>query len=36
MPWLTVEQNVGFGLDIKGFLKLKKEKVLMKCSTSLD
>lgn len=24
MPWLTVEQNVSFGLDIKGFPKEKK------------
>lgn len=26
MPWLTVEQNIGFGLDIKG-IKGKKKKV---------
>ena len=27
MPWLTVEENVGFGLDIKG-VKKKRQKLL--------
>ncbi len=26
MPWLTVEQNVGFGLDLKGFSEAEKRE----------
>ncbi len=30
MPWLTVEQNVSFGLDIKGIPEAKKKKLVIK------
>ncbi len=28
MPWLTVEQNVGFGLEIKGVAKARREELV--------
>ena len=35
MPWLTVEENVGFGLDIKGVKSVSVRSLLGKVGGEL-